>query len=494
MKKIAYLLCLALLVQCFALPVMAAETTEETDTSQPETTEATVPQTSFSFGSVCVQNGCRTIEGQVPLGGSDRLLSTAKSVFVYETNTNTVVYAYNPDTEMAPGALTKIVSAMVVLENSSLEDVVTVIEGIQSRVPSGAQVMKPYLANEEQMTVNDLLHAMILINASDAAVALAEHVAGTQDAFVTRMNQWVKQIGCTNTEFFNVHGVGNDSQHTTARDMARIVMEATKNETFMELFGADEYTIAATNKTEERSMKSLNYLKEPTTVPKYNDKRVTGGVATYSSSNGASLACTAEKNSLNLVCVVLGCTRELYDNGWQVKYYGNFDEMVDLLEYTFNNFKVNRVLYEGQALEQFSVIGGESQLVGECRVNIDSVLRADCQMKNLMMNYNILDGKLTAPVEKDDMIGTVEVWYGQSCLMEAELYAKGGVKSTAESGSTIQGTASRTDDNTGFASIVGTACLIVLAVVGAYLIINSILRERRRAQRRRRRASRRRSR
>lgn len=493
MKKIAYLLCLVILLQCCILPAAATDAASNTDEDQTETTAATVPQTTLSFGNVCIQNGCRTIEGKIPLGGSDRILATARAVFVYETTTNTVIYSYSPDMELSPGSLAKIMTALIVIENCSLEDVVTVGVNVNKR-PAGSQHVS--LKVGEELTVNDLLHCMVLQSANDAAIALAEHTAGTQDAFIALMNQRVKQIGCTNTEFTSVHGVDSSAQHTTARDLAKIVVEATKNETFMELFAEDAYTVPETNMSEKREFESQNYLKEPINLPKYNNKYVTGGFASYvSASTGASLVCTAQYKSMNLVCVVLGCTRELYDNGWQVKYYGNFDEMVELLEYTYENYKVNRVLYDGQALEQFSVIGGESQVVGVSHVDIDSVLPVECQMKNLRKEYNTLDGKLTAPVEKDDMISTVSVWYGNSCLMEAEVYAMGSVRSAADSGVTIQGGASRTDaDTSGFITVVSTICLIALAVVGAYLIINSLLRARRRAQRRRRRASRRRSR
>jgi len=176
MKKNNYLsilLCVCLLLQTILLPVAAAELTIPEETQAP--LEEMLPQATEApaFGTVCIQNGCRTINGMVPLGGSDARLATAQSVFLYESTTDTVVYSYNPDTKVHPGSLAKILLALIVLENCSMEDKVTVTEGIQSYVPQGAHKVEPeYLKSNEVLTVGDLLHAVILINANDAAVDL----------------------------------------------------------------------------------------------------------------------------------------------------------------------------------------------------------------------------------------------------------------------------------------------------------------------------------
>ena len=143
MKKIKHLsliLCLTLLLQCVALPVAA---TESTQTEITEATEAAIPEIEeIPFGQVCVQKGSRTIEGMVPVGGHDRRLETAQSAFLYEITTDTVVYSYNPDLKVHPGALAKMVLGLLVLENCDREDVVTVTEGIQSYIPAGSNNIK----------------------------------------------------------------------------------------------------------------------------------------------------------------------------------------------------------------------------------------------------------------------------------------------------------------------------------------------------------------
>ena len=494
-KCLSLILSVLLLMQSVLVP--AAAETETTQTEQAETEQAITAQTEeLPFGTVCIQKGCRTINGMVPLAGSEKKLETAQAVFLYETNSNTVVYAYNPDVKLHPGTLAKIVMALIVLENCGLDDLVTVTEGIQSYVPAGAsKVQSVSLKSNEEIKVRDLLYALLLINANDAAVALAHHVSGTTAAFLELMNKRVKQMGCTNTEFGNVSGLYTAQSSSTARDMTRIVQEAIKNEDFREIFGAKSYQIPDTNMVQGRKeFKTQNYMIDDSTLQDFYDSRVTGGFASYYESYGASIVCTAEYKNMNFIAVILGATRTFAENGWQPKIYGNFNEMSDLLDYAFNSFKINRIIYEGMALSTFKVNGGECNAVGQANVNVDTVVPINAQMKNIQMNYEAVDGGLTAPIKKDQMIATLEVVYRNSVLTEVEVYAMSDVRRADKTGVSIRSSAVEGSKGTpGFLSALGTICVIVLGVAIAYLAFNAYMRNRIRARRRKRRAQRRRN-
>lgn len=496
-RSISLVLCMAYLLSCIISPVWATGETAPEGSSPTESTPLpTVVQESLPFGTVCIQNGCRTINGQIALDGSMPMLETAKAVFVYETTTDTVVYSYNPDVKLAPGSLAKIMGALLAVELCGLEDVVTAKSANISKLPSWAADVD--IRHDEQMTVKDLLHCMILTSASDASIAIAEHISGSMDGFVALMNNRAKQLGCTNTEFANVHGLDTAQQYTTARDMAKIVVEACKNENFLKIFQTPTYQVPETNKSEPRKFATLNYLMDQSIVPQFYDKRVTGGMAVYADASGASIACTAtnitenKPNGMNLVCVILGATRQVGDNGWSVTSYGNLNEMNDLINYTFDNFKVNRVLYDGQALHQFTVAGGESNAVAQPHVNIDTVLKSDCQMDNLLFEYK--NTNLTAPIKQDEKIATVEVWYRNSCLMEAELFAMGPVKNAEKTGVVIEDLEISQNAGVGnVLSVIGIVCVVILGIVAVYIGFNYIRMQRLKAKRRRRRAGRRRS-
>ena len=498
MKKVKFLslmLSVLLLAQSIFIPVAAEAETMQTEPTETEQV-LTVQTEDLPFGTVCIQKGCRTINGMAPLAGSEKKLETAQAAFLYETNSDTVVYAYNPDMKLHPGTLAKIVMALIVVENCGMDDLVTVTEGIQSYVPAGVnKVQSESLKSNEEIKVKDLLYSLLLINANDAAVALAHHVSGTTAAFLELMNKRVKQMGCTNTEFGNVSGLYTAVSNSTARDMARIVVEAIKNENFKEIFGAKSYQIPDTNMVQGRKeFKTQNYMIDDSTIQDFFDSRVTGGFASYYESYGASIVCTAEYKNMNYVAVILGATRTFAENGWQPVNYGNFKEMSTLLEYGFNSFKTNRIIYDGMALSTFKVNGGECNAVGQANVNIDSVVPVNAQMKNIQMNYKAVGGGLSAPIKKDQMIATLEVVYRTSVLAEVEVYAMSDVRPADKTGVTIRSTAVEGSKATpGFLSALGTICVVVLGIAIAYVTFNAYMRTRIRARRRKRRAQRRRS-
>ena len=463
MKKLRFLsllLCAALLCQ-MAVPASAAETGASAQETQPaEQQAAQIP-----FGRVCIDNGCRTLNGMRPLAGSDSRLDTALAAFAYETNTETVIYSYNPDTKLPTGTLAKIVTALVAIENSNLDDIVTCSDGIQSKVPGSSLKMKPNLKSGEQLTVNDLLHALLMIGANDAAVALAEHVAGTTDRFKEMMNDRVKQMGCISTEFGNISGLDTATSYTTAREMVKITMEATKNETFAEIFKTGTYKIPATNLvSEERPLTTTNYLVDDHVITQFMSSRYTGGIASYTENSGASIVGTAEHNNMRVIFVVLGAARKTTEKGI-VETYGNFEEITELANYVFNNYKVNRIIYDGMAVNQWPVSGGECQVVGQSFTDVDTVVPAGVQMKNYVMNYTVEGGGLTAPIKKDDKIATMEVWYQNSCVTEVELYAMADVRATGDTGVSIRSNGEKDGvGGSGVLSTIGTICVIGLGL------------------------------
>ena len=510
-RTISLLLCLALLLGCYAVPVSAVdlsnlETVAVTEQTEPTETAAAAqnPQNTSNtellnsaaklpFGQASIKQGCRTIEGMMPLAGSERRLATAQAVFAYEMNSDTVIYSYNPDTKLSTGTLSKIVTALVAIENTELTDVVTCSSGIQSKVPGSS--IKVNLKSEEQLTVEDLLHCLLLHSANDAAVALAEHVAGTTKAYVELMNQRVRKMGCTNTEFGNISGLDTAVSYTTARDMAKIMSAACENETFVRISGTAQYTVPATNMEKERKLTTTNYMIDNHIIPQFLDDRVKAGLASHTEGSGSSITVMSEYNKMKIVVVVLGALRTYNaEQTWKVESYGNFNEAQELLDYIYTGFKVNRILYSGQALNQFSVIGGESDVVGQPYISCDTVLPASCSMDNLYMEYTAVKGGYTAPIKKGDMIATVAVKYRNSYVAEAEIYAMNNVVKADESEVTIRSTAVKGDnDMEGILGFLGTMGVLIAGAFGLYVVYGLYRRTKLRAQRRRRRASRRRS-
>ena len=494
MKKLSrlnVLLCLLLLLQTLVTPVYGTETTP-TVPPQPTMPQYTVGE----LGEITVSSGCRTLEAQVPLGGNERIMKTAQAAFIYEMNSNTVVYNYNPDLNISPGTMAKLVTAIVAIENGDLDKMITVNSLSYKTLPGSAVRVHADLKEGEEMSLRDLLHCMIMTWANDAAVTIAESIGGTQDNFVKMMNEWVKEAGCTDTVFTNCHGVSAPEARSNARDLVRIYQKACRNSEFKKLLATTEYTVAPTNKTEtERQLLAKNYLMEERVLSRYNYKGVTTGFAPYGENYGGHLICTAEKNGMSFLIVVLGAEREFASNGWSVTYYGNYEEAWTLLDFAFDGYKICRLLHEGQSMYQFTVAGGENNVVAQSSTSMDAVLPVNARMKNLLYKYTIKNGGLTAPISKGQPVATLQIWYQNSCIAETELHAMSTIRAVADQQMNIQknGNGGGTDLKS-ILAFIGIICLVILVPLVVYLAVNNIRRAVARNKRRRRRQSRRRSR
>ena len=147
---------------------------------------------------------------------------------------------------------------MIVLRECELDETVTVTESAMATIKRTAATLK--LLPGEVFTVEDLLYGLMVGSAYDAAVVLAEHVAGSQDSFVAMMNELAAELGCTNTYIVNAHGLHDERQYTTARDVARMVDVAMQDETFMIFFSETVYKLPKTDLSEERRVETTNFL------------------------------------------------------------------------------------------------------------------------------------------------------------------------------------------------------------------------------------------
>lgn len=480
MKKSALLcliLCLALLLQC---PAAAADEPEDT-TGAGETYSA----------DLSVTNGSNTMDAQVPLDGMTKKLSTAKAVVLYEMSTDTLLYAYNADGRVYPASLVKLMTALVALEQGNLTDQVTVTNAMLNSM--AADDIKTSLKEGEVYTLQDLIYWMLVSSSNDASVIIAYHIAGGHEGMAALMNQRAAQIGCTGTNFTNAHGFSDTEQYTTARDMGKILLEALKNEDFVAAFSAPTYTIAANGVSAERTLKTTNYFISTDVVKKFYDARVTGGKSGAVNINDRSLVVTAESGSMQLLGIVMGAKGETEEDGYSMKWYGNFEEMEELLHYGFDNFKAAQILSSDRSMQQFTVLNGANDVTGRPVSDGFSALPSAVGTNDLSWRFE-LDETLTAPVTAGDRIGTVQVWYGNVCVAQSDMVA---MNSARVKGETQQTDTTRKDTDGSMLAFVKTLGIIfgALAVLfGLYYLYNLIRRSIIRRRRNKRRRSRRRSR
>lgn len=420
----------------------------------------------FATSNESISNGSHSPDAALPLLGMEQKIDNAQAAILYERTSQTLMYAWNPDTSVYPASLVKIMTAMLVIERNEMDQVVTVTQDVLSSVPSDA--VSCDLAVDEVMTVQDLLYCMMVGSANDAAAVLADHTSGSQEAFVSLMNSTAAQLGCTGTNFVNVHGIHHEQQYTTARDLVKILDAAMELEGFRDVFGKVSYTVPATNKSEARELTTANFLISGE-VDIYYDSRVTGGRTGTASDRTKCIASSAENNGLTMLTVVLGAQSKYADDGYTETYFGGFPETSALLDLGFTGFSKTQVLYEGQTLKQCPVLNGDADVVLGSAVEVSTVLPDGITPEQLSYRYSDLTG-FSAPIEKGDTLTSLEVWYGNICVAKTQLYAMNRVEQVI-----LQPTDDPIQDN-GSGNVFSTVIIVLICVVTALVLVVLILR------------------
>lgn len=241
-------------------------------------------------------------KGKWPKGPSAGSI-TAESAIVMEINTGTILYEKNIHDKHYPASITKIMTTLLCLENASLTDTVTFSENAINSIEPGSSHL--WIAPNEQISMEDCLYGIMLMSANEACNGVAEHVAGSIEAFVDMMNNKAASLGCKNTHFANPNGLWREDHYTSAYDMALIASAAMKNSVFRKITGTKTYSIPKTNLNKKRGLYNKHNMLYPITYPKYGYEYCIGGKTGYTNIARWTLVTFAKKDDLEIVSVVM---------------------------------------------------------------------------------------------------------------------------------------------------------------------------------------------
>lgn len=422
--------------------------------------------------AVPATDSCMTLDAQSALAGNSQLLPTAQAVVLYAPDSDTMVYNWNPDFPLDPSGMNKIMTALLALENGNPETLVPVTSMALNSVEIGAMAVG--LKAGESLPLRDLLYLMMVGSANDAAAVIAEHISGSQSAFVACMNQRALELGCTNTNFINPTGLSAEGQYSTARDLAKITAEALKLDAFVELFSAVEYTVSASETTPERKVYTTNYMMSDASVRDQLDSRVTGGKTGALSTTDRSLISTAEKDGQRYLAVVMSAKGTMTANGASVRTFGNFSETKLLLDHAFSQYGLFQLLSADKVMAQFHVIDGENDLAVSSRQAVSALMPNDMQADRVIFRCEEAPGGLSAPISCGEIVGTVQLWYENICVAQDDLVAMHDVKERGTAAVTLQPQAKV--DNSVIKTLTVVCLLIVLGVLVVGVIVIVCLR------------------
>lgn len=338
--------------------------------------------------------------------GNTDLGLNAKSAILMEESTGNILYESNPDERLPIASVTKVMTMLLIMESVdsekiSLDDMVTVSENAMSY---GGSTM--FLETGEQLTVNDMLKGIAVASANDGCVAMAEHLAGSESAFVDMMNEKAKELGMENTHFMNTNGLDEDDHYSSARDVAIMSRELMKHETifnytsiWMDTLRGGKFQLANTNK-----------------LIRFYDGA--NGLKTGSTSKAlCCLSAAAKRNDMQLIAVVLGAPTSAE----------RFASAKSLLDYGFANYAVNTQITAGDEVQKIAVEKGVDKEVGVVAGDSCSTLVKKGQEDNITKEIKI-DETITAPIEAGQKIGTMTISRDGEVIADIDLNALSAVE------------------------------------------------------------------
>ena len=355
------------------------------------------------------------------------LAKHAGSAVLMDMNSGKILFEKKPDKKVFPASTTKIMTAILVLENA--EDLSVVVTAQKDAIePITREHSNMGILIGEELTLEQLLYGMLVYSANDAANVLGIHIAGGIDEFAEMMNQKAIELGCENTHFTNPHGFHDENHYTTAYDLALISQYAMKNEKFREIVATDTYQIEATNKYDEtRYLTSTNHLISTKRQYDYYYKKATGIKTGYTGEAGSCLVSSAKDGDTEFISVIMNCKNEA---GVEGAY--SFIESKELLEYAFENYKVIPLAKTDDIVSSSSVYeaknGMRVTLVPDKELSAMLPVDIDVETEIKKTITYKTSKKPVAPIKKGEILGVVKYEYQGEVLGEVNLLANNNVK------------------------------------------------------------------
>ncbi len=325
----------------------------------------------------------------------DELAVSAEACILVCANTGETVYSKNADTKLPMASTTKLMTALVVSENAELSDVVSV-----TKESVGIEGSSMYLHNSERISVEDLLYALLLQSANDAAYALALHTAGSVEGFAKLMNDRAASIGMKNSSFVNPHGLDDEMHYTTAYDLSLLMRECIRNETVSKIMSTAKYTTVSTDDSHTRVFSNHNRL-----LRTYDG--CIGGKTGYTKRCGRCLVTAASRDGLTFICVTLNAPDDWKDH-------------TALYDRGFADYRHVELCGSGEISYDVPIIGGKSAYVEADCEGVSAVISANC---NTVTQKVFLNDFYYADISEGEKLGSVVFYCDKGQLAHCSISA-----------------------------------------------------------------------
>ena len=330
---------------------------------------------------------------------SEALTVAAKGAVLIDAASGRVLFAQNADEELPMASTTKVMTTLLALESASLDAQVTA-----DKNAAGVTGTSLYLSEGETLSMEHMLYGLMLRSGNDAAVAVAEHVAGSVPAFAERMNARAASLR-VDAHFVNPHGLDADGHRASALGLARIFREAMQNPVFRTITGTQRKVIPWVGNEYSRVLENKNKL-----LSTYEG--ATGGKTGYTGKAGRCLVFSAERDGLEIIGAVLNCPT------W-------FDTAAAMLDYGFEHFRMERAFEAGAAVGRVPVVNGSEESV---EAVAEEALRGAVRISAPVDTVVSLPPSVDAPVRAGDVLGTAALQSDGGVIAQCNLVAADAVE------------------------------------------------------------------
>ena len=321
------------------------------------------------------------------------------AAILIDSATGKVLVEKNSNEKMYPASTTKILTAIIALENCKLEDKITASYDAVMSIPVGYS--NAAIQPDETLSLEELLNLFLIHSANEVGMILAEHISGSVENFANLMNQKATEIGCKNTHFTNPSGIHDEEHYSTAYDMALIAQYCMKNETFRSIVSKPSCEVAATDKYEDRYFVNTNDLIRPSS--QYYYEYAIGIKTGFTSQAKNCLIAASKKDNMELITVILGA--QTTPDGKSARYL----DSINLFEYGFNNYKFEEVMSQNEAVQEITIKNATKEtknLSLLIKDSISSTVPMNFNSENL--DYSIeLNENISAPIAEGSTLGKI---------------------------------------------------------------------------------------
>ncbi len=332
----------------------------------------------------------------------------SRAAIVYERSSGKILYGKEENEKRKMASTTKIMTAIVVLENTNLDDIVTI-----SSKAAGTGGSRLGLHKDDKISIQDLLYGLLLCSGNDAAVALAEHVSGDLSNFANMMNSKATSLGLSSTHFVTPHGLDDDNHYTTAYELALITNYALKNDVFANLVKTKTYTISINN--HPKTLSNTNELLG-------NLDGVYGVKTGFTNGANRCLVTAVKRDNMDIICIVLGADTKK----------DRTKDSINLINYSFNNFKMVNIKEKiTNEFVNWKICNSSSFRVEKgVSDSVDIIIQdipydffpIKCNQTDDMSIYIYCNTELTAPLPSGSTLGYLAVSVNNQTVLTLNLY------------------------------------------------------------------------